>query len=51
MKNPEPKFIPLNLDQPIWDHFYMVAPLVLIGSKEGDVGKFGAQAHGYGPRL
>jgi flavin reductase (DIM6/NTAB) family NADH-FMN oxidoreductase RutF len=51
MKNPEPKFIPLNLDQPIWDHFYMVAPLVLIGSKEGDVGnlapKHMATALGY----
>lgn len=27
-------FTPLNVDQPIWDTIYMVAPLVLIGTKE-----------------
>jgi len=26
----------LDTDHPIWDHFYTVAPLVIIGTKEGD---------------
>lgn len=29
--------IKLDVNRPIWDHFYTVAPLVIIGSKEGDV--------------
>ena len=29
-------FIPLDLNQPIWDHFFTVAPLVVIGSREFD---------------
>lgn len=28
--------ISLNTDAPIWEHFYTVAPLVVIGTKEGD---------------
>ena len=28
--------ISLNTDKSIWDHFYTVAPLVVIGTKEGD---------------
>ena len=28
--------IPLTVDRPIWDRFFMVAPLVIIGSKEPD---------------
>ncbi len=30
-------FISLNVEENIWDHFYTVAPLVVIGTKEGDV--------------
>jgi len=26
----------LNIDEPIWPHFYTVAPLVVIGTKEGE---------------
>ena len=29
------KLIPLAIDQPIWDRFYGVYPLVIVGSKEG----------------
>jgi len=29
-------FISLNIKESIWDHFYMVAPLVVIGSKENN---------------
>jgi flavin reductase (DIM6/NTAB) family NADH-FMN oxidoreductase RutF len=28
--------IPLSVDRPIWDRFFLVAPLVVIGSKEPD---------------
>lgn len=28
--------IPLTMDRPIWDRFFMVAPLVIVGSKEAD---------------
>jgi len=28
--------VPLAVDQPIWDRFFIVAPLVIIGSKEPD---------------
>ncbi len=30
-------FISLNVKDTIWDHFYTVAPLVVIGTKENDV--------------
>jgi flavin reductase (DIM6/NTAB) family NADH-FMN oxidoreductase RutF len=30
------KLIPLATDQPIWDRFFGVFPLVIVGSKEGD---------------
>ncbi len=30
------KLVPLATDQPIWDRFFSVFPLVLVGSKEGD---------------
>lgn len=29
-------FVSLDMQQSIWEHFYMVAPLVVIGSKEND---------------
>lgn len=28
--------VSLDVEQPIWDHFYMVAPLVVVGTKEGN---------------
>lgn len=28
--------IPLSVDRPIWDRFFLVAPLVIVGSKEPD---------------
>ncbi|WP_340202282.1 flavin reductase [Ascidiimonas sp. W6] len=28
-------FIELDLSRPIWDHFFTIAPLVIIGTKEG----------------
>ena len=28
--------VALDVDQPIWEHFYTVAPLVVIGTREGD---------------
>jgi flavin reductase (DIM6/NTAB) family NADH-FMN oxidoreductase RutF len=28
------KLVPLQMDQPIWDRFFTVAPLVIVGSKE-----------------
>lgn len=28
-------FVPLETQIPIWDHFFMVAPLVVVGTKEG----------------
>ncbi len=37
IKNGFDKFISLNVKDTIWDHFYTVAPLVVIGSKEKDV--------------
>lgn len=30
------RLISLNLTQPIWDRFFCVAPLVIIGTKEAD---------------
>ncbi len=30
------RFVPLDTDRPIWDRFFTVAPLVLVGSKEED---------------
>jgi flavin reductase (DIM6/NTAB) family NADH-FMN oxidoreductase RutF len=30
------KLIPLATDRPIWDRFFSVFPLVIVGSKEGD---------------
>jgi flavin reductase (DIM6/NTAB) family NADH-FMN oxidoreductase RutF len=30
------KVIPLVTDSPIWDRFFTVSPLVIVGSKEGD---------------
>ncbi|MCI0459169.1 MAG: flavin reductase [Gemmataceae bacterium] len=30
------KLIPLTTEQPIWERFFTVAPLVLVGSKEAD---------------
>jgi len=30
------KLVSLATDQPIWDHFFSVAPLVIVGSKEED---------------
>ena len=30
------KLIPLEIDLPIWDRFFSVFPLVIIGSKEGE---------------
>lgn len=30
------KYIRLNIDMPIWTQFFTVAPLVVIGTKEGD---------------
>lgn len=32
----QPTFISLDLDQPIWDRFFTVAPLVVIGTQETD---------------
>ncbi len=28
-------FIPLDITEPIWSHFFTVAPLVIVGTKEG----------------
>lgn len=30
------KIIPLDIDRPIWDRFFSVFPLVIVGSKEAD---------------
>jgi flavin reductase (DIM6/NTAB) family NADH-FMN oxidoreductase RutF len=30
------RLVPLATDHPIWDRFFSVSPLVLVGSKEGD---------------
>ncbi len=35
-KNSFDNFISLNVKDTIWDHFYTVAPLVVIGTKEND---------------
>lgn len=35
-KDPFKDFISLNVKESIWEHFYTVAPLVVIGSKEDD---------------
>ncbi|MFD2564396.1 flavin reductase [Aquimarina rubra] len=29
------EFITLDMSSPIWDHFYTIAPLVIVGTKEG----------------
>jgi flavin reductase (DIM6/NTAB) family NADH-FMN oxidoreductase RutF len=37
MQNPDAdKLVSLDTDRPIWDRFFGVFPLVLVGSKEGD---------------
>ena len=36
VKDPFKDFISLDVKETIWEHFYTVAPLVVIGSKEGD---------------
>lgn len=33
---PEEELIPLPTDRPIWDRFFSVAPLILVGSKDED---------------
>ncbi|MCA8994110.1 MAG: flavin reductase, partial [Planctomycetaceae bacterium] len=35
-QNESPKLVTLDVDFPLWDRFFMVAPLVVIGSKEPD---------------
>jgi flavin reductase (DIM6/NTAB) family NADH-FMN oxidoreductase RutF len=30
------QIVPLEIDRPIWDRFFLVAPLVIVGSKEED---------------
>lgn len=35
-QDPFKDFISLDVKESIWEHFYTVAPLVVIGSKEGD---------------
>lgn len=30
------RLITLDLERPLWDRFFMVAPLVIVGSKEAD---------------
>lgn len=35
-KEPFKDFVSLDVKETIWDHFYTVAPLVVIGSKEGE---------------
>lgn len=48
------QLVPLAIDQPIWDRFFSVAPLVIVGSKEED-GRFNlapkhlAMPLGWGP--
>lgn len=32
----QPELVELDVDHPIWDHIHTVAPLVLVGTKEGD---------------
>lgn len=34
--NSETDLVTLDVNQPIWSHFYTVAPLVVVGTKEGD---------------
>ena len=34
--NEAERLIPLTTDRPIWDRFFTVFPLVIVGSKEGD---------------
>ena len=34
--NTQKTFVTLGTDQPIWDRFFMVAPLVVIGTREAD---------------
>ena len=29
-------YVPLTTTSPIWDHFFTVAPLIIVGTKEGD---------------
>jgi flavin reductase (DIM6/NTAB) family NADH-FMN oxidoreductase RutF len=35
-KKTKQSFIELDVDRNLWEHFYTVAPLVVIGTKEGD---------------
>lgn len=34
MSHPPPRLIPLDTSRPIWDRFFTVAPLVLVGTRE-----------------
>jgi hypothetical protein len=34
--NKQGNLVPLATDRPIWDRFFTVAPLVIVGSKEED---------------
>jgi flavin reductase (DIM6/NTAB) family NADH-FMN oxidoreductase RutF len=36
MSAPDDDPVPLDVDRPIWDRFFGVFPLVIVGSKEGD---------------
>ena len=36
VKEPFKDFVSLNVKESIWEHFYTVAPLVVIGTKEGN---------------
>ncbi|HSI79734.1 MAG TPA: flavin reductase [Solirubrobacterales bacterium] len=36
MEPPAPRTVPIPTDAPIWDRFFTVAPLVIVGTKEGD---------------
>jgi len=36
--NDDDSLVPLAIDQPIWDRFFTVAPLVIVGTKEDDGG-------------
>ncbi|MGB5820780.1 MAG: flavin reductase [Saonia sp.] len=29
-------FVPLTMETPIWNHFFMVAPMIIVGTKEGN---------------
>jgi flavin reductase (DIM6/NTAB) family NADH-FMN oxidoreductase RutF len=36
VKDPFKDFVSLNADQSIWEHFYTVAPLIVVGTREKD---------------